>query len=107
MMNDADQRDAAATFEPLRPRLTRVAYRMLGSVADAEDVVQEAFIRWIGTDRSEVDTPEAYLRTTVTRLCLDQLKSARKQREVYFFVWEGYEHPSMVEKWCPVIVCEY
>ena len=46
--------DAAATFDPLRPRLTRVAYRMLGSVADAEDVVQEAFIRWMGASRRAV-----------------------------------------------------
>lgn len=81
------QQDAAATFEPLRPRLTRVAYRMLGSVADAEDVVQEAFVRWIRADRGEVREPEAFLRRTVTRLCLDQLKSARKQREVYAGPW--------------------
>ncbi len=86
-MNDADNPDAAAAFEPLRPRLARVAYRMLGSVADAEDVVQEAFIRWMGADRSEVREPEAFLRRTVTRLCLDQLKSARKRREVYVGPW--------------------
>jgi RNA polymerase sigma-70 factor (ECF subfamily) len=86
-MSEADHQDAAAIFEPLRPRLTRVAYRMLGSVADAEDVVQEAFIRWMGAERSEVREPEAFLRRTVTRLCLDQLKSARKQREVYVGPW--------------------
>ena len=74
-MSEADHRDAAAIFDPLRPRLMRVAYRMLGSVADAEDVVQEAFIRWTGASRSEVREPEAFLRRTVTRLCLDQLKS--------------------------------
>jgi RNA polymerase sigma-70 factor, ECF subfamily len=79
--------DAAATFDPLRPKLMRVAYRMLGSVADAEDMVQEAFIRWMGTDRSEVREPEAFLRRTVTRLCLDQLKSARRQRETYIGPW--------------------
>ena len=79
--------DAAASFDPLRPRLTRVAYRMLGSVADAEDVVQEAFIRWMGADRPAVREPEAFLRRTVTRLCLDQLKSARRQREVYVGPW--------------------
>ena len=60
---------------------------MLGSVADAEDVVQEAFIRWMGADRSEVREPEAFLRRTVTRLCLDQLKSARRQRETYVGPW--------------------
>ena len=65
----------------------RVAYRMLGSVADAEDVVQEAFIRWMGADRGEVREPEAFLRRTVTRLCLDQLKSARRQRETYIGPW--------------------
>lgn len=79
--------DAALSFDPLRPRLQRVAYRMLGSVADAEDVVQEAFIRWMGTDRDQVREPEAFLRRTVTRLCLDQLKSARHQRETYIGPW--------------------
>lgn len=79
--------DAAASFEPLRPKLKRVAYGMLGSVADAEDMVQEAFIRWMKADRSEVREPEAFLRRTVTRLCLDQLKSARRQRETYVGPW--------------------
>ena len=65
----------------------RVAYRMLGSVADAEDMVQEAFIRWMKADRDEVREPEAFLRRTVTRLCLDQLKSARHQRETYIGPW--------------------
>jgi RNA polymerase sigma-70 factor (ECF subfamily) len=79
--------DAAASFDPLRPKLMRVAYRMLGSVADAEDVLQEAFIRWMGADRGGVREPEAFLRRTVTRLCLDQLKSARRQRETYLGPW--------------------
>jgi RNA polymerase sigma-70 factor (ECF subfamily) len=79
--------DAAARFDPLRPRLIRVAYRMLGSVADAEDVVQDAFIRWMGTDRSAIVEPEAFLRRTVTRLCLDHLKSARVRRETYVGPW--------------------
>ena len=78
---------AAESFDPLRPRLLRVAYRMLGSVADAEDVVQEAFIRWMGADRAAVREPEAFLRRTVTRLCLDQLKSARHNRETYIGPW--------------------
>jgi RNA polymerase sigma-70 factor (ECF subfamily) len=60
---------------------------MLGSVADAQDVVQEAFIRWIGADRNEVRDAEPFLRRTVTRLCLDQLKSARRRREVYVGTW--------------------
>jgi RNA polymerase sigma-70 factor (ECF subfamily) len=79
--------DAAASFDPLRPDLTRVAYRMLGSVADAEDVVQEAFLRWLDADRAAVREPGAFLRRVVTRLCLDQLKSARHRRETYVGPW--------------------
>jgi RNA polymerase sigma-70 factor (ECF subfamily) len=79
--------DAAPDFALLRPKLRCVAYRMLGSVADAEDVVHEAFIRWMKADRSDVREPEAFLRRTVTRLCLDQLKSARRQRETYIGTW--------------------
>jgi RNA polymerase sigma-70 factor (ECF subfamily) len=86
MMNTRTE-DAAVSFEPLRPKLTRVAYRMLGSVQDAEDMVQDAFIRWLNTDRSNIREPEAFLRRTVTRLCLDQLKSARRQRETYVGPW--------------------
>ncbi|MDB6157261.1 MAG: sigJ [Gammaproteobacteria bacterium] len=86
-MTNPRSEDAAAGFEPLRPKLMRVAYRMLGSVADAEDIVQEAFIRWTRSDRREVREPEAFLRRTVTRLCLDQLKSARRQRETYIGPW--------------------
>lgn len=86
-MTNSRPEDAAASFDPLRPKLMRVAYRMLGSVADAEDIVQEAFIRWMKADRSGVREPEAFLRRTVTRLCLDQLKSARRQRETYVGPW--------------------
>ncbi len=82
-----DAADAAGIFDPLRPLLTRVAYRMLGSVADAEDVVQDAFIRWLAADRGAVREPAAFLRRTVTRLCLDQIKSARRQRETYIGPW--------------------
>jgi RNA polymerase sigma-70 factor (ECF subfamily) len=86
-MASLEAQDPAASFAPLRPKLMRVAYRMLGSMADAEDMVQDAFIRWMGTDRSQVREPEAFLRRTVTRLCLDQLKSARRQRETYIGPW--------------------
>ncbi|HKN27608.1 MAG TPA: sigma-70 family RNA polymerase sigma factor [Roseiarcus sp.] len=79
--------DAAASFDPLRPRLIRIAYRMLGSFADAEDAVQEAFLRWLDADRASVREPEAYLRRVVTRLCLDELKSARRRRETYVGPW--------------------
>ena len=82
-----DAADAAARFDALRPFLAKVAYRMLGSRADAEDVVQDAFLRWTGADRAEVQRPEAYLRRVVTRLCLDQLKSARSRREIYVGPW--------------------
>ena len=86
-MSKTGHQDAAAIFDPLRPLLARVAYRMLGSVADAEDVVQEAFIRWMGARRGEVREPEAFLRRIVMRLCLDQLKSARNRRETYIGPW--------------------
>lgn len=86
-MSGAVDPGAAATFDPLRPLLTRVAYRMLGSMADAEDVVQDAFLRWLDTDRTAVREPQAFLRRVVTRLCLDQLKSARLRREVYPGPW--------------------
>jgi RNA polymerase sigma-70 factor (ECF subfamily) len=82
-MNDS----AAATFDALRPKLMRVAYRMLGSVADAEDVLQDAWLRWADAERDAVRVPEAWLRRVVTRLCLDQLKSARVRREEYFGPW--------------------
>jgi RNA polymerase sigma-70 factor, ECF subfamily len=86
-MNEKPDLDAAGVFDPLRPKLIRVAYRMLGSLADSEDVVQDAFIRWLGTDRGGVREPEAFLRRVVTRLCLDFLKSARNQRETYVGTW--------------------
>ena len=86
-MTHATPEDAAPDFEQMRPKLRRVAYRMLGSVADAEDIVHEAFIRWMKTDRADVREPEAFLTRTVTRLCLDELKSARHQRETYIGTW--------------------
>lgn len=77
----------ASTFEPHRQFLIGVAYRMLGSVAEAEDAVQDAFLRWRGADRVDVDDPRAYLARVVTRLCLDRLKSARARREDYVGTW--------------------
>ncbi|QDL96121.1 sigma-70 family RNA polymerase sigma factor [Rhodopseudomonas palustris] len=79
--------DAAANFAPLRPRLLRVAYRMLGSLSEAEDVVQDAYLRWHRTDRGEVRDPAGFLTRVVTRLCLDVLKSARNRRESYVGPW--------------------
>ena len=81
--------EAAAdpNFSELRPRLVRLAYRMLGSVADAEDVVQDAWLRWLAAEREAVREPEVFLRTIVTRLCLNELKSARRRRETYVGSW--------------------
>lgn len=78
---------SAAVFEASRPMLLRTAYRMLGSLADAEDVVQDAWLRWSSVDQSEVKEPAAFLRRIVTRLCLDVLKSARAKREEYVGPW--------------------
>ncbi|RZJ06143.1 MAG: sigma-70 family RNA polymerase sigma factor [Brevundimonas sp.] len=74
-------------FEQQRPRLLRLAYRMLGSSSEAEDIVQDAWLRWRRTDVDTVREPAAYLARTVTRLCLDTLKSARAQREAYIGNW--------------------
>jgi RNA polymerase sigma-70 factor (ECF subfamily) len=74
-------------FEAQRPRLLRLAYRMLGSMAEAEDIVQEAWLRWQRADADEVREPAAYLSRTVTRLCLDEMKSARARRETYVGSW--------------------
>ena len=70
---------------PHRGRLLGLAYRMLGSRSDAEDVVQDAYLRFAGAQ--DVHNPEAFLVTIVTRLCLDRLKSARAQREIYVGPW--------------------
>ncbi|MEP3145173.1 sigma-70 family RNA polymerase sigma factor [Qipengyuania citrea] len=75
-----------ANFEAQRPRLLRLAYRMLGSLSEAEDVVQDAWPRWAAVE-DEVEAPGAYLTRIVTRLCLDQLKSARARREEYVGAW--------------------
>ncbi len=72
---------------PYRPLLFSIAYRMLGSVMDAEDIVQETFLRWQQADRAAVALPKAYLTTVVTRLCIDHLRSARIQREEYAGPW--------------------
>ena len=79
--------DGVTSFDTQRATLLRVAYRMLGSMADAEDMLQEAFIRWARTDRQAVRVPAAFLRRMVTRLCLDHLKSARVRREDYIGPW--------------------
>jgi RNA polymerase sigma-70 factor (ECF subfamily) len=74
-------------FESYRPLLFSIAYRMLGSAMEAEDMVQETYLRYRDVPDEEIQSPKAYLSTIVTRLCLDQLKSARNQRENYFGTW--------------------
>jgi RNA polymerase sigma-70 factor (ECF subfamily) len=86
-MAPTSREDAAAAFDLLRPSLIRIAYRMLGSVADAEDIVQDTFLRWLDVDRDAVREPAAFLRRVVTRLCLDRLKSVRRERETYVGSW--------------------
>ena len=79
--------DAGASFEPHRRYLFGIAYRMLGSVAEAEDVIQDAFLRWDAADRSVVQEPRAFLARVVSRLGIDRMKSARAQREHYVGTW--------------------
>ncbi len=79
---------SAERFESLRPLLVRHAYRMLGQYGDAEDVVQDAYLRWNDAlSRGVIESDQAFLRTTVTHLCLDRLRSARAKREVYVGPW--------------------
>ncbi len=75
------------TFQQQRPRLYGIAYRMLGSKADSEDVLQDAYLRWHETDAARVRSPEAWLTTTVAHLCIDRLRSARAKRETYIGPW--------------------
>jgi RNA polymerase sigma-70 factor (ECF subfamily) len=74
-------------FESTRPLLFSIAYRMLGSVADAEDLVQDACLRWLEAPETDVRAPRAYLATIVTRLAINQLQSARSRRESYVGPW--------------------
>lgn len=74
-------------FNTDKPLLFSIAYRMLGSASDAEDVLQDAWIRYRGADRSSIRSPKAFMTTIVTRLCLDRLKSAQKTREEYVGPW--------------------
>jgi RNA polymerase sigma-70 factor, ECF subfamily len=75
------------TFQAVRPRLFGIAYRMLGTATEADDILQDAWVRWQGTDRSAVREPAAFLATTVTRLAINALDSARSRREVYVGPW--------------------
>lgn len=76
-----------ASFTEHKPLLFGIAYRMLGSVAEADDMVQETWLRWQRQNEAEVQSPKAWLVSTITRLCIDQLRSARRTREEYYGVW--------------------
>jgi RNA polymerase sigma-70 factor (ECF subfamily) len=77
----------AAVFASARPFLFSIAYRMLGSVMDAEDLVQDAYLRWQEASETDVRSPRAYLATMVTRLAINQLRAARTKRETYVGPW--------------------
>jgi len=79
--------DTTQIFQSYHHLLFSIAYRLLGSATDAEDIVQDAFLRWLQVSEQEVQSPKAYLSTVVVRLCIDQLRSARQQREVYTGSW--------------------
>ena len=78
---------SSETFESLRPRLFGIAYRMLGVRADAEDVVQEAWLRWQAADTAGIESAEAWLVTVATRLAIDRLRAAKAEREAYVGWW--------------------
>jgi RNA polymerase sigma-70 factor (ECF subfamily) len=86
-MNTPLDREEVRSFEGHRRALTGLAYRMLGSRADAEDVVQDAYLRWHDADHAAIEQPRRYLGTVVTRLCLDRMKSAQARCEVYVGQW--------------------
>ncbi|WP_225781877.1 RNA polymerase sigma-70 factor [Xenophilus sp. Marseille-Q4582] len=79
--------EATTTFHRLRPRLQGIAYRMLGSVAEAEDVVQDAWLRWNEAAQDVIANAEAWLVTVTTRLAIDRLRAAKTQREHYVGTW--------------------
>lgn len=86
-MEDTGIEDATAVFAEVRPRLFGIAYRMLGSAADAEDLLQEVWLRWQASDRAAVRTPAAYLATTTTRLAINATKTAYARHETYIGPW--------------------
>src|ERR1700744_5978359 len=79
--------DGLSAFANVRPRLFGIAYRMLGSAAEAEDIVQDVWLRWQATNRSLVETPPAFLATTTTRMCINFSQSAQSRRETYIGPW--------------------
>src|SRR3954467_4339727 len=84
--------DDTSDFDKLRPRLEGIAYRMLSSVAEAEDVVQDAWLRWHSTTRETVENAEAWLVAVTTRISIDRLRAAKIQREHYTGIWLPEPH---------------
>ncbi|MEV0822451.1 RNA polymerase sigma-70 factor [Nonomuraea rubra] len=82
-----DLDEAVAVFDEVRPRLFGIAYRMLGSASEAEDLVQDVWLRWQAYDRDKVDNPAPFLATVTTRLAINEVKSARVRRETYVGPW--------------------
>ena len=86
-MTDQARPTELETFAALRPRLFSIAYRMLGTRADAEDIVQDAWLRWHGTEQANVQSAEAWLVTVTTRLAIDRLRTRKSEREAYIGWW--------------------
>jgi DNA-directed RNA polymerase specialized sigma24 family protein len=86
-METTVQDDGLSTFGSVRARLFGIAYRMLGSVAEAEDIVQDVWVGWQTTNRSAVENPPAFLAKTTTRLCINLAKSVHSRRETYVGTW--------------------
>jgi RNA polymerase sigma-70 factor (ECF subfamily) len=84
---ETGEHDGLGTFVPMRPRLFGIAYRMLKSAAEAEDIVQDVWLRWQCMDRSAVENPPAFLATIATRLCINLAQSAHTRRETYIGAW--------------------
>ena len=87
LMEEILQDDGLGAFSGVRPRLFGIAYRMLGSAAEVEDLVQDVWMRWQSTDRKAVQDAPAYLATIATRLAINLVQSARSRRESYFGIW--------------------
>ena len=86
-MEETAKDDGLRAFSSVRSRLYGIAYRMLGSAAEAEDLVQDVWMRWQSTDRKAVQDAPAYLATITTRLAINAVQSARSRREAYFGIW--------------------
>jgi len=86
-VESSEHDDGLLAFAPMRPRLFGIAYRMLGSAAEAEDVVQDVWLRWQSVNRSAVENPPAYLATATTRLCINVAQSAHTRHETYIGTW--------------------